>query len=102
MSRYSLVVAALLVPSLAALTFGQSLRTVALTGQPTPDASGVKWDYPIYISLNSLGDVAFSSRITGTGVTDANSTGIWVEVSHLPQLIARKGNQAAGAPSGTT
>ena len=74
-----------------------SLRTVALTGVPTsgtPDGvSFLRFEVP---TLNNAGQTAFYGEVTGTGVTDENSEGIWTEGEAGLRLVARGDTPAAG------
>ena len=50
--------------------------------------------------LNNAGQIAFMTRLSGTGVTTANNRAIWSEGSGTPSLVARSGNQAPGTDTG--
>ncbi len=52
------------------------------------------------LSLNNLGQTAFSGMLTGSGVNSTNNVGLWSEVSGSLALVARKGSQAPGMPDG--
>ncbi len=79
-----------------------SLALVARRGSQAPGTpSGV--NYTLLGSnfvLNDAGQTAFRATLTGTGVGATNNQGIWSEGSGSLALVARYGNQAAGAPSG--
>lgn len=51
-------------------------------------------------SINSSGHNAFTTTLTGAGVTAGNDAGVWVENDSGTRLVARKGNLAPGAPAG--
>lgn len=54
------------------------------------------------LTLNSNGDLAFSTGLSGTGITSANNAATWIKPNgQAPVLFARKGDAAPGAP-GTT
>jgi hypothetical protein len=90
---------ALAAPLNAAVVGG--VRTVALSGQPAPGTSGdVYYHDFLYPLLNAAGEVAFRAVLGGSGVTSTNNGGIWSEGSGNLELVARKGSQAPGAPSG--
>jgi hypothetical protein len=96
-------------------THAAALRTVVLTGQPVPGAaSGVTFESigATYFSgdidrifrgpvLNDAGQTAFRANLAGSGVDSTNNQGVWSEGSGSLALVARTGNQAPGAPSGT-
>ncbi len=80
----------------------EGLRTVAITGQPAPGTpSGVNFS-TIFDSavLNGAGQTAFRAHLAGSGVNLTNDEGIWSEGSGNLALVARKGSQAPGTPSG--
>ena len=83
---------------------GQTLRTVALSGQQAPGTSiGVNFDGVFSApALNAAGQTAFFAYISGTGVGPTNHTGIWSEGSGSLELVARMGSQAPGTPTGVT
>jgi hypothetical protein len=78
-----------------------TLRTVALSGQQAPGAPG-EINYGGFRApvLNDAGQTAFHATLTGSGVDEMNDEGIWSEGSGTLALVARKGSQAPGAPSG--
>lgn len=46
--------------------------------------------------------MAFSGRVTGSGITSSNNFGIWSDASGTLELIARAGDSAPGLVTGTT
>jgi hypothetical protein len=50
--------------------------------------------------LNNSGQSAFASPLAGSGVHSSNDHGIWLGTPTNLALVARKGDQAAGAPAG--
>jgi hypothetical protein len=78
-----------------------AIRTVVQSGEQVPNfPTDVKWDHIYYFSFNASGDTAFAADLRGPGITSANDMGLWVEQNQVPQVVARKGEQAAGAPAG--
>jgi hypothetical protein len=49
-----------------------------------------------YPSINDTGQLAFTGRVTGSGITSSNNTGIWSDASGALSLIARIGDPAPG------
>ena len=50
--------------------------------------------------LNDSGRVEFHAKVSGSSVTTANDTGIWVQRPSSLGLIVREGDQAPGLPAG--
>jgi hypothetical protein len=50
-------------------------------------------EYPI---INDAGQLAITGRVTGSGITSSNNTGIWSDASGSLSLIARIGDPAPG------
>jgi hypothetical protein len=50
--------------------------------------------------LNAAGHAAFLAGLTGNGVDDTNSRGMWAGATDDLQLIVRSGEQAPGTPAG--
>jgi len=66
-------------------------------GTPT----GVNFFYPLgFFGSNNAGQIAFGGRLTGSGVNSSNDLGLWSNRTGSIQLVARRGSQAAGTPSG--
>jgi hypothetical protein len=81
----------------------KGLRTVALSGQSVPGTTGdVSYDGFEPPVLNLVGETAFIASLTGANVTSASDLGIWSEGSGSLDLVALKGSQAPGAPSGVS
>jgi len=79
------------------------LEMAVIEGQEAPGTSaGIVFSALSGPLMNDLGDVAFSGGLTGSGVTGANSSGLWQKIGSQTQLLARKGSQAVGTESGTT
>lgn len=80
-------------------------QTVALSGQPAPGMPpGViyaSFDLAVPVVSNS-GNIAFSSLVTGTGVTSVNNSAIYAGASDAPQLVARTGAPAHGLSPGVS
>ena len=51
-------------------------------------------------ALNNAGRVAYSAILSGTGVTFANNSAIFVAGPAAPPLVAREGAAAPARPSG--
>jgi hypothetical protein len=64
--------------------------------------SGVKHYAPTMPSLNDVGQIAFRSLLTGSGVDSTNHSALFVGAVDSPQMIVRSGSQAPGTPEGTT
>lgn len=78
---------------------------VARSGQQAPGtAAGVVWQggsLPfVKANLNSSGEVAFQSYVSGPGVNSTNSGGIWMGMPGNLQLAVRAGAPAPGAVGG--
>ncbi len=80
----------------------QTLRTVAISGDPAPGAgSGASFFDFEGLVLNDAGQVAFLGELTGTEVVDSNSLGIWSEGGGSGlALVARSGSAAPDVSSG--
>jgi hypothetical protein len=50
--------------------------------------------------FNSAGQTAFSARLEGSGITNANNAGMWSDRGGSLALIARAGDHAPGTPDG--
>lgn len=78
-----------------------SLRTVAVSNQLAPGATGdvrfSSFQKPI---LNRHGRVAFCATLSGTNVSTGNNSGYWFEDANGLGLIAREGAPAPGTPAG--
>ena len=85
---------------------GGTLELVAREGDSAPDTGpGVNFEFSgptgSVIRLNDLGQSAFYSRLTGTGVDSTNDSGIWSQGDGGGlSLVARKGDPAPGIGSG--
>jgi hypothetical protein len=80
-----------------------SYRAVAVTGDAAPgtDPGVVYSDFSVFSpTLNSAGQMAFRSILTGPGVDNTNSSGIWSEGSGSLSLVAREGGAAPGTEPG--
>jgi hypothetical protein len=79
-----------------------SLALLTRSGNPAPGtSSGVSFG-PLFgpIAFNGAGQVAFGANLTGSGVNSANLEGLWSNRSGSLDLVARRGNHAAGTPNG--
>ncbi len=78
-----------------------SLALVARKGSP---AAGTPAD--VYFGavrpplINHAGKTAFTADLVGSGVTTTDDGGVWSEGAGTLALVARKGDQAPGAPAG--
>ncbi len=84
-----------------------SLGPVAREGDQAPGTpAGVRFGNSIAAfempPLNNAGHTAFSAFLTGTGVNQTNSQGVWVQRSDGLTLVAREGEQSPGTPAGVT
>jgi hypothetical protein len=72
---------------------GGGLRVVAVTGQAAAGTgTGVKFGSFSPPVINDRGETAFDATLSGTGVTGANTTGVWSEGGgNGLQLLARQG-----------
>jgi hypothetical protein len=78
-----------------------SIRTVALSGQPAPGTpSGVTFRSFRVAYLDASGRTAFTALLTGSGVDNTNTDGVWSETSGSLKLVAREGDQAADVADG--
>jgi hypothetical protein len=82
-----------------------ALQLIAREGNPAVGAAaGVVYDRleqrPM---INRLGQVSFAGFMSGTGVTTANSQGLWLaQPNGTTQLVVRNGSAAPGLPAGYT
>jgi hypothetical protein len=80
-------------------------QLVARTGEQAPGMpDGVRYDsFSTFLSsfpvLNNAGQVAYRAGLTGTGVTFGNDNAIYAGTFAAPQLVARAGEPAPGAPT---
>lgn len=78
------------------------LRLVVQEGAPVPgDASGMNFSTLGEPSLNDLGQTAFESLLTGTGVNTLNNGGLFSEGGGQLALIARERGFAPGVNADT-
>lgn len=78
-------------------------QTIALTGRPAQGAgAGVNYAALFTPGLNNSGQVALSASLAGNGVTPDNDQAIFVGSYSSPQLVAREGDPAPGAPAGVS
>ncbi|MEL6329087.1 MAG: choice-of-anchor tandem repeat NxxGxxAF-containing protein [Planctomycetota bacterium] len=85
--------------------FGESLGIVLREGETAPGTRGV-FDFPgvsSAIHTNDRGDLAFKAWIRGTGVTESNRTGVWIDDADGLLLAAREGSgfDASAAQDGS-
>lgn len=81
---------------------GSGLALIAREGDNAPGTTnGVNFSFLINPELNGAGQTAFRGELTGPGVTDANTSGIWSEGGGSGlALVARSGDPAPGTPDG--
>jgi hypothetical protein len=86
-----------------------SLRMAMLKGWQAPGApSGVLFGSNGQLELrrppvlNSSGQIAFRTALTGSGVTAANNSGLWSEGGGALEQVIRDGEAAPGLPQGET
>jgi hypothetical protein len=82
---------------------GGTRELVAQTGESAPGTSGalfLAFSPPVY---NDGSAVAFLSTLAGSGVSaDVNDAGVWSTSGGTLALVARRGGQAPGYPTGVT
>ncbi len=78
------------------------LELVARAGDQAPGLpNGVLFSFfPTDPVINDAGQTAFTSNLTGAGVNSSKDWSLFSEGSGALALLAREGNQAAGAPVG--
>src|SRR5205814_2368973 len=80
-----------------------SLKMAVRKGDAAAGAAlGVKYGLLGDPALNNVGQLAFKSSLTGSGVSTGNDQGIWVGSPGAITLAGRKGAAAAGTASGVT
>jgi hypothetical protein len=81
-----------------------SLQLIARSGSPAAGApAGVNYglfSQSSFALLNDSGQLAFHAGLEGSGVDGTNNEGIWLGEPDNFALVARRGEQAPGAPSG--
>ena len=79
-------------------------RTARPSRQPGSGPAGWRelWVYDPRPGLNDAGQIIFASLLSGSGVDSSNDKSVWSDVSGSLALVARKGSQAPGLPSGVT
>jgi hypothetical protein len=79
-----------------------AVQLVAREGGPAPGTSaGVNYlSFPSEPALNDAGQVAYSARLTGSGVAGDSDEATYAGPLAAPQLIVREGNAAPGASPG--
>jgi hypothetical protein len=77
----------------------QGLRAIALAGENAPGTTDASFKFLSAPAINALGQVVFYAGLSGAGVNDNNSSGIWMETSpgNL-QLIVRAGDSVEVEP----
>ena len=81
----------------SSVTYGQ---TTHVTGTAAPGLDGLSWVHFDQPGVSSNGMVAWRSRLSGTGVVEANESVLWKDAGAGPVLVARTGAQAPSAPAG--
>lgn len=80
-----------------------SLSLVARRGSQAPEApGGANFENFLRPVLNNAGQTAFTAFLSGIGVDDINNIGVWSGTSGNLALVAQKGSQAPGMPSGVS
>jgi len=81
---------------------GSGLALVARTGSQAPGTdAGVNFSGFSFLVLNGAGQTAFRGFLTGSGVSNSNTVGIWSEGGGSGlALVARTGSQAPGMDAG--
>jgi len=82
---------------------GQSFTTLARDLRPVPGMTGVDFNgiYPFDMAINSVGQFAFASSLTGSAVTAQNNVGLFRgNPDGSIELLLRRGDQAPGMPAG--
>ena len=75
------------------------LDPVALTGQLAPVlGNNVKFSSFEYVSLADNGQIAFTAKVSGPGVTSTNNLGLWAGLPDSVNLLARTGADERTAP----
>lgn len=69
-----------------------SLQTVALQAADTPEGVGNFDTFDQTVALNGAGQVAFTSSLSGTGVTAANDNGLYIWSASELVKIVREGD----------
>ena len=90
-----------LLPTFHVVAYGQSTRTVAVSGQIAPISSGdvtfVRFDVP---AIDGNGGTAFLADLAGDGARGPHDTGVFSETQGKLDVIARHGEQAFGLAEG--
>ena len=78
-----------------------SPQLIAREGNAAPGTTaGVNYLTLGVPTLNDTGQIAFTTRLTGTGVTGANDAALYAGTLVSPQLVARSGDAAPGTGAG--
>ncbi|BBO32810.1 hypothetical protein PLANPX_2422 [Lacipirellula parvula] len=81
-------------------------QLVARTGDAAPGMpAGVTYaslSLSLLPVLNDAGQVAYTARLKGSGVTASNDAAVYAGLPGAPHLIAREGEPAPGTPAGIT
>jgi hypothetical protein len=82
---------------------GQTIETLARDLRPVPGRAGVNFDgiYPFDMAINSQGQFAFASSLSGPMVTSQNDVGLYRgNADGSIEELLREGDPAPGMPSG--
>lgn len=84
----------------AASAAATEVRTIALQGQ-NPFGAGESAAFGAFStpSINNRGELAFTASLTGSSVTTANDSGLWIAGENEFTSVAREGNAAPGYPT---
>jgi hypothetical protein len=78
-----------------------TLTMIARGGEPAKGLPlGISFGDVSELRLNNVGQTAFMAGLQGSGVDESNDFSIWSEGSGMLRLVARKGDEAPGAPLG--
>jgi hypothetical protein len=79
-----------------------NLTLVVRSGDHAPGTpSGTNYLSPLaFFGSNKAGKIALGASLTGSGVDSTNNLGLWSNRSGSLELVAHRGSQAAGTPSG--
>ncbi len=86
---------ALVLPSTDTAIFAErhgSLQMVAREGSPAAGTTGANYSTFYSMALNTTGNLAFHSNLTGPLVDETNSSALFMTVDGQPQLVARVGD----------
>lgn len=78
-----------------------AIELVARNGDRAPGTpDGVTFTSFDVVDFNAQGQAIVNASLTGSGITPVNEQGLWLLDGNSMTLVARNGDQAAGAPAG--